>query len=180
MTAKSPIRVTIALDENSFQIFEKLAREAGTSQSELMRRALKFYDANKDTLKGRDKRTDLYVDLLSGGEHIILDLDHWLLFLELIDTSPKREKFWKGCKAVAQAHAEQLPSKVRTPEELLERLAACNFFRLVKDSEKEFTLVLSSDVAKKFVKTLVEDFMGLMGFTAEVKEDLSKLRVRVV
>ncbi|PIU13470.1 MAG: CopG family transcriptional regulator [Hadesarchaea archaeon CG08_land_8_20_14_0_20_51_8] len=180
MPAKSPIRLTIALDENSFQLVEKLTKEAGTSRSELMRRALKFYAENKHVIKGKDKRVDLYVDMLAGGEHIVLDLDHWLLLLDLVDSSPKREKFWQGCKAVAKAHAEQLPSKIRTPEELLERLAACNFFRLIKNSDKEFTLVLTSEITKKFVKTTIEDFMDLIGFKAEVKEDLAKLRVKIV
>ncbi|MEW6222182.1 MAG: ribbon-helix-helix protein, CopG family [Candidatus Hadarchaeota archaeon] len=180
MTVKNLARVTIALDEGSFQIFDKLRKEEGVSQSALMRRALKFYDENKGLLKTRDKKVDLYVDMLSSGEHIILDMDHWILLLNLIDSSPKKEKFWKGCRAVALAHAEQLRSKVRTPEELLERLEACNFFRLVKNSEKDFTLVLNSNATKKFVKEIVKDFMDCMKFSAEVKEDFSKLRVRLL
>jgi hypothetical protein len=180
MVAKSLVRITVALDESAFQIFEKLRKEEGISQSALMRRALKFYDENKGLVKGKDPKVDLYVDMLSSGEHIILDMDHWLLLIGLIDSSPKKEKFWQGCRAVAMAHAEQLPSKVRTPGELLERLEACNFFRLVKNSEKDFTLVLNSNVTKKFVKTIVEDFLSCMDFKAEVKEDFSKLRVKIL
>jgi negative regulator of replication initiation len=180
MVAKNLVRITIALDESSFQIFEKLRKEEGISQSALLRRSLKFYDENKGLVKSKDKKVDLYVDMLSSGEHIILDMDHWILLLNLIDSSPKKEKFWQGCRAVAKAHSEQLPSKVRTPAELLERLEACNFFRLVKNSEKDFTLVLNSNSTKKFVRTIVEDFLNCMKFNAEVKEDFSKLRVRIL
>jgi len=179
MVTKNPIRVTIALDESTSQLFDKLRKEAGISGSELARRALRFYHENKDLLKDKNKRFDLYMDMLSGGEHAILDIDHLVLLLDLIDSSPKEEKFWRECKVVAKAHAEQLSSKVHTPEELLERLAACNFFRLIKDSEKKFTLVLSSDAARKFVKRLVEDFLDSMGFDAEVKEHLAKLTVKI-
>ena len=107
-------------------------------------------------------------------------MDHWLLLLEIIDSSPDKEKFWQGCEAVAKAHSEQLSNKVRTPEELLRRLEACNFFRLIKNSEKEFTLMLSSEATKKFIKKLIEDFLNNMGFDADVKEDFSKLRVNII
>lgn len=180
MVMRNPIRITIALDENSFQLFERLRKEAGTSQSELLRRALRFYDENKNLIKSGDKKVDLYMEMLSGGEHVILDMDHWLLLLDLIDSSPKKEKFWQGCKAVAKAHAEQLSSKTGTPENLLERLAACNLFRLIKKSEDEFTLVLNAEATKKFIKTLVEDFLIAMGFKVKVKEDITKLRVKIV
>ena len=56
--------------------------------------------------------------------------------------------------------------------------AACNFFELVRDSDTEFTLVLKSDAAKKFVKTLLEDLFASMNFGAEIQEDLGKLRVK--
>ena len=179
MVTKNLARVTIALDEDAFQLFEKLRKEAGVSGSELVRRTLRFYNENKDLLKVK-KRVELYNEMLSSGEHVILDIDHFILLLSLIGSSSKEEKFWQKCKAVAKAHAEQLSSKIHTPEELLERLAACNFFRLIKNSEKEFTLVLSSGATRKFVKRLVEDFLESMGFDVEVKEHLAKLTVKII
>ena len=35
------------------------------------------------------------MDMLLSGEHIILDVDHWLMFLRLIPSSPEKEQFWK-------------------------------------------------------------------------------------
>jgi len=40
---KNPLRVTVALDEESMKIFKRLKEELGLSQSEIVRRALKFY-----------------------------------------------------------------------------------------------------------------------------------------
>jgi hypothetical protein len=38
------------------------------------------------------------MDLLLTGEHVILDIDHWLSFLQLAANSPEKdkEKFWSG------------------------------------------------------------------------------------
>ncbi len=175
---KNPVRVTVAFDEETLKLFEEMKEETKLSQSELIRRALRFYRENKKLVELGKGKIGAYVDLLPSGEHVILDINHWLLFLGLIDSSPEKEKFWEGCKAVAKSHSEQFGSKVQTVEDLLERLAACNFFELVKDSDTEFTLVLKSDAAKKFVKTLLEDLFSGMNFGAEVHEDLGKLRVR--
>lgn len=178
MVTKKLARVTIALDEDAFQLFEKLRKEAGVSGSELVRRTLRLYKENMELFKVKE-RIDLYNEMLSSGEHVILDINHFILLLGLIGSSPKEDAFWEKCRAVAKSHAEQLSSKIRTPVELMERLAACNLFRLIKNSEKEFTLVLTSGATRKFVKRLVEDFLESMGFHAEVNEHLAKLTVKI-
>ena len=66
--------------------------------------------------------------MLLTGEHIILDVDHWLIFLRLIASSPEKEKFWSEHKKVSRAHWEQLKTKVRSQEEMLYRLDVCNFY----------------------------------------------------
>ena len=121
---KNPVRVTVAFDEDTLKLFEEMKDEMKLSQSELIRQALRFYRENKNLVDLGKGRIGTYVDLLPGGEHVILDIDHWLLFLRLIESSPDKEKFWEGCKAVAKSHSEQFRSKVRTIEELLERLAS--------------------------------------------------------
>lgn len=91
---KNPTRITIALDEETIDLFGNTKRETGLSQSELIRKALRFYYENRaivdDTIR---KKLENYIDLLLSGEHVILDLDHWLLFLSLIETSPEKEIF---------------------------------------------------------------------------------------
>ena len=63
---------------------------------------------------------------------------------------------------------------------MLKRLEACNFFTVTQVSKNEFTLVLSSDVLKTFVKALLEETLTGMGFKVGIKEDLAKLRLKVV
>ena len=78
---------------------------------------------------------------------------------------------------MAKSHAEQLRSKVRSPEDLFERLEVCNFFKMAKNSQKDFTLVLASETAKKFIRIFVEEFLSSMGINAELKENVAKIRV---
>lgn len=177
---RPPTRITISFDEKMNALFEKLKAETKLSQSELVRQALKFYSENKKVANEYgSKRIKTYFDMLAKGEHIILDVDHFLLFLKLVESSPEKERFWKNHQKVARSHAEQLPSKVQSAEELLERLEACNFFTLGKISEDEFILILNSDVTKNFVKIFLEEVLVGMGYETEIKEDFAKLRVKV-
>ena len=176
----SPTRITVAFDSLTANLLEKISREEGLSQSEIMRRALRFYSENR-VLENNATREKIYtyMDLLLNGEHIILDVDHWLLFLKLVESSPSREKFWEEHRLVARSHREQLEAKVISIEELLTRLEVCNFFRVTKNSNEDFTLVLGSGLPKTFIKIFLEEYFAGMGVMAEIKENLAKLRVTV-
>jgi hypothetical protein len=177
---KNPIRVTIALDKETNKLFEKLRNETNLSQSELFRQALRFYSESKDLFGkiGEDK-IGIYAEMLGGGEHIILDIDHWHLFLNSIVGSREEEKFWAAHKEVAESHAEQLAGKIGSVEDLLKRLEACNFYKLTT-TDDGFTIVLASEKSKRFVKEFIEEVSTDLGFKVEVREDLSKLRIKVL
>ncbi len=176
----NPTRITVAFDKTTADLLEKISTDAQVSQSEIMRRALKFYHENKVLEDPVTKKKILaYIDMLLTGEHIILDVDHWLMFLRLIASSPEKETFWKEHKEVARAHWEQLKTKVHSPEEMLYRLEVCNFYRLTKNAPNDYTLVLVSEVSKDFIRIFLEEYFTAMGVKAEIKENLTKLRVTV-
>jgi len=175
-----PIRITAALDKETAELLEKESKEATLSQSEVIRRALRFYHENKSIMDVYlQKKLYTYMDLLLSGEHVILDVSHLLLFLSLIESSPMKESFWKECREVARSHAEQFKSKVLTPKEFLERLEVCNFFRVNTESENEFTLILFSETSKEFIKILLEEVFKTMDAQTEIKLDLAKIRIKV-
>ncbi len=174
----NPTRVTVAFDEKTAELLDKFSAETKLSQSEIMRRALKGYDKNRqleDPVTA--KRVQTYMDLLLKGEHVILDIDHWLLFLQLIASSSEKEKFWAAHREVARAHAEQLKALNHSGEEILIRLETCNFFRLTKNSQKDFTLVLLSEYSKDFIRVFLEEYFSSLGIQAEIKQNLTKLTV---
>ncbi len=174
----NPTRITVAFDQPTAKLLEKLSQEAELSQSEIMRRALRFYYDNKAMLDlATRKKVQTYMEMLLTGEHVILDVDHWLLFLRFIENSSDAGKFWEEHRKVAQSHREQLKSKPNTMESILTRLETCNFFRLTKNSEKDFTLVLGSELPRTFVRILIEEFFAVAGIKAEIKENLAKISV---
>ncbi|CAJ38134.1 ribbon-helix-helix protein, CopG family [Methanocella arvoryzae] len=177
---KSPIRVTISFDEESFENFENLKTDLKVSQSELIRRCIRFYYENRIALgNGNRERTHEYVELLSEGEHVILDVDHWLLFLKMVESSAGQTEFWETHREIARSHAEQLSRKVTTPDALLRRLETCNFFKITTsgNSPKEYTLLTGPGTQRRFIREFLEETFAGMGFNAIIKEDYSKLRV---
>jgi hypothetical protein len=174
----NPTRVTVAFDKITADLLGKMSKEVDVSQSEIMRRALKFYSENKalDDLSKRDK-IHSYLDMLLSAEHVIVDVDHWLMFLRLIESSPQKEEFWKEHRELARAHWEQLKTKVRSTEDMLLRLESCNFYRLIENGPNDFTLVLVSEVSKDFIRIFLEEYFAAMGAKVEIKENLTKLRV---
>lgn len=178
--SKNPTRITVAFDQSTANLLEKISTETELSQSEIMRRAIKFYNDNKAlTDPAIRQKAYSYMEMLLNGEHVILDVDHWLMFLQLIEGSPDKDKFWAEHREVARSHKDQLKSKVRSAEELLSRLEICNFYRLTKNSDREFTLIFGSELPKRFVRVFLEEFFTAMAIKAEIKENLIKLNVTV-
>lgn len=170
-------RVTISLDGDTRTLLENMKKELKASRSDVIRRSLRFYSENKRLLREGD-RVKFYLEMLSSGEHVILDIDHWHLLLNFVESSKEKNEFWEGHRKVAKSHGEQLRG---TPfRDVLERLAACNFYALREVSEEEFVLVMSSDIMKKFVKTFLEEVFAVLGYKVEIKEDLAKLRIKVL
>lgn len=174
----NPKRITVALDEKTLKLLEEMNDEEDSSRSSIVRKAIRFYHESKDLRDHGTEKLETYLELLSEGEHVVLDVDHWLLFLDILESSQKNQKFWEQSKKVADSHADQLESTVTSIEDLLERLAACNFYRLNKISDEEFTLLVRSEKARRFVKKLLRDFADSMGFEVDIQEDIGKLRVK--
>ncbi len=177
----NPQRVTAAFDKATADLLEKITSEKQISQSEAIRQALKFYDENRFIEdQAVKKRVHEYANMLLVGEHIILDSDHWLLFLRLISLVPAadREKFWQEYRQIAKAHSEQLKNHVHSLGDLLVRLEICNFFRLIENSPNDFTLVLSNEESREFIKIFIQEYCLAMDIPIEIKENLTKLRIQ--
>ncbi|TFG19568.1 MAG: CopG family transcriptional regulator [Promethearchaeota archaeon] len=176
-------RITIALDDKTDEVLNELKNGSHKSQSELIRKSIRFYHQFKKVFnhskKGAANRVDTYLELLSNGEHIILDIDHYLSFLSFIENSPNSDQYWEMNKSIGKAHAEEFLEEMDLPtvRKVVERLEACNFFKMVKDSSNRYTLLLGSDIQKKFIKSFLEEVFQGMGFKALIKEGFSKLKI---
>lgn len=185
MENKSKIknRITIAIDDATAKIINLLKEDSNCSQSELIRKAIKFYHKFNIIIKnqknGSADRIYTYLELLTHGEHIILDIDHYLSFLKFVEESSDQKRFWEINRAIGKAHAEEFRQtlKVSTLENVLERLEVCNFFKIVKDTSNGYTLLLGSDIQKNFIKIFLEEVLNGMGFNVLIQEGLSKIKI---
>lgn len=178
---KPPVRITCALDEETAKLLDTMRYELKTSRSDLIRRAILFLNESKEFIESNMRhKLEIALNMLFSEEHVILDVDHWLLFLKLIDSSPDKDAFWKKHEEIAKSHAEQFLNKMYSVEYIFKRLEACNFLKMVKLSDTEFTLILRSEVSKEFIKRFIQCLLNYMGYTIEVKEDLAKLRVNII
>ena len=178
-------RVTIALDDKTHALLQELKGESRKSQSEILRKSIKFYHEFKKVIgndkNGMAKRVSTYLDLLSHGEHLILDVDHYLSFLKFIEESSEPERFWEINKTIGKAHAEEFSQLFVFPsvENVIERLELCNFFKIVKDSPQRYTLLLGSDIQKNFMISFLKEIFRDMSFNVEIKESFSKLKLTI-
>ncbi len=60
---------------------------------------------------------------------------------------------------------------------MVKRLETCNFFKILKESTTRYTLLLGSDISKKFIKEFLLEVLNGMGFKAEIKESFAKLTI---
>lgn len=174
---KKQKRITAAFDSSTVVFLEKISAESNLSYSEVIRRALDFYEENKSYPKEKVAKC---MDLLSNEENVVIDVDYWLLFLDFVQASQNQELFWVKHREIAHSLGELLKGKVRTLDDLLNRLELCNFFKVTKNSQENFTLILSSVLTKKFVMIFLEEFLSALGVKAEIKQNLSKITIRVI
>ncbi|TXT66315.1 MAG: CopG-like domain-containing protein DNA-binding protein [Promethearchaeota archaeon] len=127
-----------------------------------------------------EDKLDTYLDMLADGEHIILDVDHYLSMLKFIEESPESPEtkaFWSSHHKIAHNHAEQFIETERSIDAVVKRLETCNFFRIVKESPNRYTLLLGSDIPKKFMKVFLMEVLNGMGFKAQITESFAKLSI---
>jgi predicted CopG family antitoxin len=178
-------RVTIALDNECYNILKDMKTDTNISQSEIFRNALKFYKKYGELFEKHEnleEKLNIYLDMLTDGEHLILDVDHYLSILKFIKDSPdspELQEFWNAHREIGKNHAEQFKENVRSFDAVVKRLEACNFFKLIKDKENSnrYTLLLGSNIPKEFIKTFLLEVLNGMGFNIEIKESFAKLKI---
>jgi len=174
-------KITIALDSGTSDLLAKMKADAGLTQSEVLRQSLKFFGKHKRLFE-LDKMVNIYsrTELLTSHDSIILDLDHWILFLRLIETHPDREKFYIQLGDICRDHAGQLKEQFLNAESILRRMEVCNLFKVNKIGRNQFSLVFNCISAKNFFRKELEMIFADMGFLVEIKEGISKLRIKVI
>jgi hypothetical protein len=179
-----PDRVTVSLDPESREALGDLTDRTGQGQSELVRQALAFYAENYDAATA-DVGDDLerYYRMLSGGEHVLLDVDFLHAFLDYVedDDGDPDPEFLATADRVATYHASEYESQFADLGELLDWLSFCGFLGVRRaDGEDAYHVVFPSASVRWFMTRFLEHATEELPFDVEVEAGVSKSLVRQV
>ncbi|MBO8182936.1 MAG: ribbon-helix-helix protein, CopG family [Archaeoglobus sp.] len=175
MTLKTR-RLSVAVDPSTYRILERLVEKEKKSISEIVRRSINVLAkmSEDSDLKSLEEAM-IYSELLSGEEHVIVDIEIWAAILEMIDED-KRDEFLEIVRNVGFEHGIQFRKRgLNSIQDVLRYLEHEKWFRLKLNSGKAFTLVLSVKDELKILEEFLKGMFEAMRFKVEIKECYKKL-----
>ena len=172
-------RVSVAIDDETSSILEKLANKENKTVSEIIREAIVLYSKLGD---GEENRIDInkikaYDELLSGREHIILDLEVWIAVLDELNEKAS-EEFWKIVGEIGYSQGISFVHRgFKRVCDVLRYLEFKNMFRVGKTGKGCNVLILTSRNEQKFVRIFLENVFKAMGIEVELIEGLRKITI---
>jgi len=170
-------RVTVSLDEDTKNTLEGLTDQSDESRSELIREAIAFYAANFDSANASDSdHLQTYYEMLSTGEHVLLDVDLLHALLSQVDDPEDRDdEFLDTIDQVAQYHAREYAERFDSLEDILDWLALCGFLTVRRADEGSFHVVFSSEALRWLMVRFIRGSVAELPFEVEVEESVSKV-----
>ena len=173
-------RLSVSLDTESLNIIAEYLPKYKGSKANLIRRALETLKEHELMQKKVPITTiETYVDYLGSMEHVIVDIAHWKsIFKEIGDGT---DQFWEEVYDIGTAHWKEYYDKgIKNIQQILEYVEKTNWYKLNKDSENSYTLILTVSEASKFVATFFKGFFSRYSRTVEIHEDYKKIRIRII
>lgn len=171
-------RVTVSLDDDAREALEDLTGKTGQGQSELVRRSLTFYAANFGAASAESsEQLEDYHKMLTGGEHVLLDVDFLHCFLDYVsdgEGNPDPD-FLEMADAVSDYHAREYDGEFDSLDELLEWLSLCGFLSVRRSDENRYHVVFPSEQIRWFMTRFVERSTVDLPFDIEIEEGLTKV-----
>ncbi|GCF16115.1 hypothetical protein Harman_40500 [Haloarcula mannanilytica] len=173
-------RVTVSLDEETKETLQELTDRTGESQSQLIREALGFYAANFDSAHASDSdHLQTYYEMLSTGEHVLLDIDLLHALLNQFDDPAERdEEVLEMIDQVAQYHAQEYADRFDSLEGVLDWLALCGFLTVRRAEKGSFHVVFPSESVRWLMIRFIRGSIADLPFEIEIEESLSKVLMR--
>jgi hypothetical protein len=168
----------VSLDADSRAALADLTERTGRSQSETVRRALRFYAANFEAADAdAGPNLEAYHQMLSSGEHVLLDVDFLHCFLEFVvdDSGDPDPEFLDAVDRVAQFHAYEYEGRFESLRELLEWLSLCGFLAVRETRGRTYHVVFPTESIKWFMLRFVRGSTPRLPFDLEVEEGVAKV-----
>lgn len=171
-------RITVSLDDEAQGALDELVGEAEKPQSELVRQALAFYAANYDAATAEaGTNLEAYHQMLSSGEHVLLDVDFLHCFLDYVEdeTGTPDPDFLELADQVSRYHAREYEHRFDSLGELLDWLSFCGFLTVRETHGDTYHVVFPTESVKWFMTRFVERSAARLPFELELEEGVSKV-----
>ncbi|MFB6070778.1 MAG: ribbon-helix-helix protein, CopG family [Halanaeroarchaeum sp.] len=173
-------RVTVSLDEDARDALDQLTEQTDESRSELIRQAIGFYAANFESARTSDgDRLQTYYEMLSTGEHVLLDVDLLHAFLDAVEESGRDDAdFLETVDRVASFHAQEYAERFDSLGEVLDWLSFCGFLTVRRSEGDVYHVVFPSESLRWFMMRFIEGSVADLPFDLEIEQSVSKVLIR--
>ncbi|MFD1600132.1 ribbon-helix-helix protein, CopG family [Halobellus rarus] len=170
-------RVTVSLDEDAKNALEGLTEQTDESRSEVIREAIAFYAANFDSARASDSdHLQTYYEMLSTGEHVLLDVDLLHAFLNQVAGPEDRDgEFLDTIDQVAGYHASEYAERFDSLEDVLDWLSLCGFLTVRRAEAGSYHVVFPSEQLRWFMVRFIRGSVVDLPFEVEIEESVSKV-----
>jgi CRISPR/Cas system-associated exonuclease Cas4 (RecB family) len=172
------LRISVAVDDETRHLIENLAKKENKTISEIIRRAILLYYNLKSKKEISLNKIETYIDLLSGGENIAVDIELWTVMLDEINKKSSDE-FWKIIERIGYEHGIEYKSKgLQDIRSILKHMESKNLFEL-KSNGNSYILILTTRNEQRILKVYLESLFKALNIPVEVVEGLKKLIIIV-
>lgn len=166
------------LDPESLDRLEDIESDLRTSKSEVVRRALEYLDVilEKEDMSPEDLETIL--DLRMRPDNLLFDIGIFQAFLQEIgEPSEELDRNLRGIGA--EFYSSYCAKGIAEPMKCLKRLEKTNLFRLIIESDDNFTIIPVIPEMGEYLKIFLEGYMEKSNIAAEIEMSRHKVRLRV-
>jgi len=160
-------RISVALDRDTYKALREIANKKKQTISQVVRNSIAMQF--ESDIKEVPKEVEVYVDFLSGGEHVILSVSLWALMLETLEKHASSE-YWDEVELEGYRRGLYYKSiGFDNLRDILDHLKHKNWFRL-KINKNCYTLTLTTSAARKFVSAFISGVLKALDASVDIKE----------
>ena len=117
--------------------------------------------------------------MLSGGEHVLLDVDFLHCFLDYVtdEEGNPDPAFLEEADVVSDYHAEEYAEEFESLDELLEWLSLCGFLGVRRSDDNRYHVVFPSEQIRWFMTRFIQRSAAELPFDIEIESGLTKVLI---
>lgn len=169
-------RITASVEKKDRKRINKLVERTNMSQSEIVRQAIRFYEANYEAVSTDSTYAlDQYYQMLSSGEHVVLDIDFLHCFLDYVyDSESADDAFLEIADQVSDYHCQEYKDRFDNLGDVLKWLSVCGFLFVRSESKDSYYVTFPSESIRWFMTRFIVRSTADLPFDVEVETGISK------